>query len=151
VHCKQFQYACQHCASSRCHVLAVRIASFQVPSAAEGKRGGKWAWQLLSTLRRQMQYIRKWSLSCVCRSCETDAVRRPAARPFVRDAQSAMRLPDSGSRLCLDPLSGSRMSLWASWTKSLTAGWRTASVSQLRQTDDLLPHTLHLPPCLTCT
>jgi len=38
----------------------------------------------------------KWTRECVCRGCETDAVRRPAARPFVQDAQSAVRLPVSG-------------------------------------------------------
>jgi len=37
-------------------------------------------------------------LECICRGCETDAVRRPAARPFVQDAQSAVRLPVSRSR-----------------------------------------------------
>ena len=42
-------------------------------------------------------------LECVCRSRETNAVRRPAARRFVRDAQSGMRLPESGSRLRIDP------------------------------------------------
>jgi len=38
----------------------------------------------------------------VCCSCETDAVRRPAARLFVQDAQSGMRLPESGSRRSRD-------------------------------------------------
>jgi len=37
-------------------------------------------------------------LECVCRGCETDAGRRPAARPFVQNAQSAVRLPVSRSR-----------------------------------------------------
>jgi len=37
-------------------------------------------------------------LSCVCCSCATDAVRRAAARLFVRDAQSGMLLPESESR-----------------------------------------------------
>jgi len=49
----------------------------------------------------------------VYRSCETDAVRGPAARPFVQDAQSAMRLPESRSRRSRDLLSGSRMALCA--------------------------------------
>ena len=53
-------------------------------------------------------------LECVCRGCETDAVRRPAARPFVQDAQSAVQLPESRSRLRLDRLTGSRTALWAS-------------------------------------
>ena len=37
---------------------------------------------------------------------DPDAVRRPAARPFVQDAQSAVRLPVSPSRLRLDGLTG---------------------------------------------
>jgi len=53
-------------------------------------------------------------LESVCCSCETDAVRRPAARLVVRDTQGGMRLPESGSRLRLDPLSGGRMPLCAS-------------------------------------
>ena len=103
--------------------------------------------------RRRMRCIRKWLLSCVCCSCATDAVRRAAARPFVRDAQTGMRLPESGSRLRLEPLSGSRMALLASWTNSLAAGRRTASVSQLRQThdSDLLLHAMHSPHMLTYT
>jgi len=68
----------------------------------------------------------------VYRSCETDAVRGPAARPFVQDAQSVMRLPESRSRRSRDLLSGSRMALCASRTNSLAADRRTASVSQLR-------------------
>jgi len=92
-------------------MLAVRLASFQVPSAEEGKRGGEWAWQLLSTL----WYGGKCTAfvsdhCCVYRSY---TVRRVAARPFVRDAQSAMRLPESGSRLHVDRLSGSRIALLA--------------------------------------
>jgi len=35
-------------------------------------------------------------LGFVCRSCETDAGRRPAAKRFVQDAQSGMRLVESG-------------------------------------------------------
>jgi len=45
-------------------------------------------------------------LEFVCRSCETDAVRRPTARPFVQDAQSAVRLPESRSKRSRDRLSG---------------------------------------------
>jgi len=45
---------------------------------------------------------------------DPDAVRRPAARPFVRDVLSAVRLPESRSRLRLDGLTGSRTALWAS-------------------------------------
>ena len=44
-------------------------------------------------------------LECVCRGYETDAGRRPAARPFVQDAQSAVRLPESRSRRSRDRLS----------------------------------------------
>jgi len=80
-------------------VLAVRLAGFQVPcSAEEGKKGGEWAWQLLSTLWHGGECTAFVSDHCrVCRSCETDTVRRAAARPFGRDAQSAMRLPESRS------------------------------------------------------
>jgi len=42
-------------------------------------------------------------LEFVCRGCETDAVRRPATRSFAQDGQSAVRLPESRSRLRLDP------------------------------------------------
>jgi len=35
-------------------------------------------------------------LEFVCRSCETDAGGRPADRRFVQDAQSGMRLAESG-------------------------------------------------------
>jgi len=66
----------------------------------------------------------------VYRSCETDAVRRPAARPFVQDAQSAVRLPVSRSRRSRDRLTGSRTALWASPTNRLAAGRRTASRSR---------------------
>jgi len=83
----------------------------QITSAEGTKRGGEWAW-LLNTLGH--------GAGCtafvgdhyrVYRSCETVAVRRSAARPFVRYAQSAVRLPESRSRLRLDRLSGSRMAL----------------------------------------
>jgi len=73
---------------------------------------------------------RKWTR--VCRSCETDAFRRPAARPFVQDAQSAVRLPVSPSRRSRDRLSGSRKALWASRTNRLAAGRRPASRSRSR-------------------
>jgi len=87
-------------------------------------------------------------LECVCCSCETDAVCRPPARPFVQDAQSGMRLPESGSRLRLDPLSGSRMPLCASRTNGLAATRRTASVAQLQQThDSSVTSVLHSPSC----
>ena len=62
---------------------------------------------------------------------DPDAVRRPAARRFVRDVQSAVRLPVSPSRLRLDGLTGSRTALWASWTNGLAAGRRTASGSRI--------------------
>jgi len=45
---------------------------------------------------------------------EPDAVSGPAARRFVRDVQSDVRLPVSPSRLRLDGLTGSRTALWAS-------------------------------------
>jgi len=51
-------------------------------------------------------------LECVCRGCVTDAGRRPAARPFVQDVQSAVRLPVSRPRRSRDWLSGSRTALW---------------------------------------
>jgi len=75
-------------------------------------------------------------LECVYRSCETDAVGRPAAMRFAQDAQSGMRLPETGSRRSRDPLSGSRMPLCASRTNRLAAGRRTASVAQLQQTNE---------------
>ena len=60
-------------------------------------------------------------------TCETDAVRGLAARPFVHDAQSAMRLPESRSRRSPDLLSGSPMALCASRTNGLAADRRSAS------------------------
>jgi len=57
-------------------------------------------------------------LECVCRGCETDADRRPAARLFVQDAQSAVRLPVSRSRRSRDLLSDSRTALWLPVTSS---------------------------------
>ena len=48
---------------------------------------------------------------CVCRSCETRAIRRPAARSFVQDAQSAMRLPESQSRLTFRQSHGEVMAI----------------------------------------
>jgi len=63
---------------------------------------------------------------------DCDAGRRPAARRFVRDAQSAVRLPVSRSRLRLDRLTGSHTALWASWTNGLAAGRRPASRSRSR-------------------
>jgi len=90
---------------------------------------------------------RKWTR--VCRSCETDAFRRPAARPFVQDAQSAVRLPVSPSRRSRDRLSGSRKALWASRTNRLAAGRRPAlrSRSRSKHTRGQLLHTMHSPPC----
>jgi len=93
--------ACWHCAISRRHVLALRLTGFQVvPSAQEGKRGGEWAWQLLSTLWHGGECIvwSNWPLVCLSRLRDRDAVRRPAARRFVQDAQSATRLAESRSR-----------------------------------------------------
>jgi len=72
-------------------------------------------------------------LPYACCSCETDAVRRAAARLFVQDAQNAVPLPESGSRRSRDRLSDSHMPLWASRTNSVAAGRRRASVSQLQQ------------------
>jgi len=72
----------------------------------------------------------KRSLSCLLQLRDRDAVRRPAARPFVQDAQSAVRLPVSRSRRSRHRLSGGRMTtLWASRTNRLAAGRRTASRS----------------------
>jgi len=48
-----------------------------------------------------------------------DAVRRPAARAFVQDAQGAVRLPVSPSRRSRDRLSGSRTAHWTSRTNRL--------------------------------
>jgi len=79
-------------------VLALRLAGFQVvPSAQEGKLGGEWAWQLLSTLWHGGECI-VWSnrpLVCLPRLRDRDAGRRPATKQFVRDR-----------------LSGSRTALW---------------------------------------
>jgi len=71
-------------------------------------------------------------LEFVCRGRQTDAVRRPAARPFVQDAQSAMRLAENPSKRSRDRLSGSCMALWASRTNGLAAGRRPASRSRGR-------------------
>jgi len=88
-------------------------------------------------------------LEYVCCGCETDAGRRPTARPFVQDAESAMRLPVSQSRRSRDRLSGSRMALWASRTNRLATGRRPASRSRSRDkhTRGQLLHTMHSPPC----
>ena len=88
-------------------------------------------------------------LECVYRGGETDAVRRPAARPFVQDAQSAVRLPVSRPRRSRDRLSGSRTTLWVSRTNRLAAGRRPASRSRSRgnHTRGQLRHTVHSPPC----
>jgi len=100
------------------------------------QKGREWAWQLLSTLWHggECTAWRKWTRVCLSQLRDRDAGSRPAARRFVRDAQSAVRLPESRSRLHLDRLTGSRTALWASWTNGLAAGRRIASVSQLRQT-----------------
>jgi len=89
-------------------------------------------------------------LQCVCRSCEIDAVRRPAARTFVQDAQCTVRLPVSQSRRSRDRLSGSRTALWASRTNGLAAGPRPASRSGRRgnHTRGQLRHTVDSSPCL---
>jgi len=87
-------------------------------------------------------------LSCFCCSCETDAVRRPAASLFVEDAQSSMRLSKTGSRRSRYPLLGSRMPLLASRTNSLAAARLTESVAQLQKThDSSLTSAMHSPPC----
>jgi len=88
-------------------------------------------------------------LECVCSGCETDAVRRPTARPFVQDAQSAVRLSVSRSRRSRDGLSGSRMALSTSRTNRLAAGRRPASRSRSRSnhTRGQLRHTVHSLPC----
>ena len=98
---------------------------------------------------RRMHCIRKWSLSCLSQLQDRDALRRPAARRFVRDAQSAVRLPESRSRLRIDRLTGSRTALWAYWTNRLGAGRRTASRSRNcdKHDSDLLTHAVHSPPC----
>jgi len=86
-------------------------------------------------------------LEFVCRSCETDAGRRPAARRFIQDAQSGMRLADGVERK--SRLTLSRMALWASRTNRLTAGRRPASRSRSRNkhTRGQLLHTMRSPPC----
>ena len=84
VHCKQFEYACRHCAMAPCReaysrrgMLAVRLSDFQVAYAEERNRGCEWAWLLLSTLGHGGECTALVSdLSCVCCSCATDAVRR---------------------------------------------------------------------------
>jgi len=79
-------------------------------------------------------------LEFVYRGCETGAVRRPAARPFLQDAQNAVRLP---------VLTGSRTALRASRTNRLAAGRRPASRSRScgSHTRGQLLHTMHSPPC----
>jgi len=71
-------------------------------------------------------------LLCDWRGCETDAGRRPAARPFFKTPKSAVRLPVSWSRRSRDLLSGSRTALWASRSNGLAAGRRPASRSRSR-------------------
>jgi len=83
--------ACRHSAISRRHVLALRLAGFQViPSAQEGKKGDEWAWQLLNTLWHGGECIvwSNWPLVCLPRLRDRDAGRRPAARRFVRDVST---------------------------------------------------------------
>jgi len=66
------------------------------------------------------------------------------------DSFAMPKVPESRSRLRFDRLSGSRTALWASWTNGLAVGRRTASVSQLRQTNSssLMPYNaMHLSPC----
>jgi len=87
-------------------------------------------------------------LDCVCRGCETDAGRRPAARPFVQDAQSAVRLPVSRSRRCRDLFSGSRTALWASRTNGLVAGRRPASPSRSRANHTQEPEVSYAIQCI---
>jgi len=88
-------------------------------------------------------------LEFLCRGRETDALRRPAARPLVQDAQRAMRLTESRSRQSRNRLSVSRMALWASPTNGLTTGRRPASRSRGRDkhTRGQLLHAMHSPPC----
>ena len=57
--------------------------------------------------------------------------RRPAARPFIQDDQSAVRLSVSPSRRSRDGLTGSRTAPWTSRTNRLAAGRRTASGSRI--------------------
>ena len=68
----------------------------QVASAEGSKRGGEWAW-LLSTLGHGARCTALISdhYRVYHRLRDPDAVRRPAARRFVRDAQSAVRLSES--------------------------------------------------------
>jgi len=75
-------------------------------------------------------------LEFVCRSCETGAVRRPAARRFVQDAQSAVQ--QSHGTLGV-----------ANESPSSPAGRRPASRSRSRgkHTRGQLLHTMHSPPC----
>jgi len=142
VHWKEFEfeYASWLWAISRQVVTA---------SAEESKRGGEWAWLLLNTLGHGGGCTALVSeLSCVCCSCATDAVRRAAARLFVQDAKRGMRLPESGYRLRLDPVSGNCMPLWAYWTNSLAAGRqkRRSRNCNKHATVHLL-HAMHSPPC----
>ena len=78
-------------------------------------------------------------LECVCRGCETDTGRGPAARPFVQDVQSAARLPVSRSRRSRDLyLSGSRATLWASRTNGLLpVDGRRRSLSRANHTREV--------------
>ena len=80
---------------------------------------------------------------------DRDTGRRPAARRFFRDAHSAVRLPESRSRLRLNRLTGSHTALWASRTNRLAAGRRPVSRSCSRgnHTRGQLRYTVHSPPC----
>jgi len=89
----------------------------------------------------------KWTVACLLQLRDRRFCR-PAARLFVQYAQSGMQLPETGSRRSRYPLSGSRMPRFASWTNSLAAARRTASVAQLQQThDSSLTSAVHPPPC----
>ena len=133
--CKQFQYAplptlCHLASLATCRAGS-EATGLQVASAEGSKSGGEWAW-LLSTLGHVAGCTAFVSDHYrVYRSCETDAVRRSAARPFVRDAQSAVRLPESRSRLRLDRLSA--------------VAWHFARLD--KHDSDLLTHAVHSPPC----
>jgi len=81
---------------------------------------------------------------------DPDVVRRPAARPFVQDAQSAVRLPVSPSRRSRDRLSGSRTALWTSRTNRLAAGRRTASALGLDDVELLSAKQIRLTGKLFC-
>jgi len=127
--------------STLCHFATPRAATHvsRLPGGtlrSRRQKGREWAWQLLSTLWHGGECIvwRNWPLVWLPRLRDRNAVRRPAAKRFVRDAQSAVRLPESRSRLRLDRLTSSRTALSASWANGLAAGRRTASVSQPRQT-----------------